>query len=189
MESMEIKEKLKTEGEGRLKQWFSSITNWTEEDVCQTRRLWLEIVGVPIQLWSEQNIRRIAENWGDVVYVENDTSMKTSFASAKVVVDSLCLNPIEDEAILQVEDKGYRILVYEAKTEFTIIRMGPLDKEVLSSSTKFNCIQKVDDRGSSYEVADQVVMEHAEGRDERSRVPLMSMLIGKMNKHMLCEVI
>jgi len=67
MESKEIKEKLKTEGEESLKQWFSSISDWAEEDVCQTRRLWLEIVGVPIHLWCEQNIRKIAENWGDVV--------------------------------------------------------------------------------------------------------------------------
>ena len=72
MESKEIKEKLKTGEEGRLKQWFSSITYWAEEDVCQTRRLWLEIVGVPIHLWSEQNIRRIAEKWGDVVFVERN---------------------------------------------------------------------------------------------------------------------
>ena len=50
MESKEIKEKMKTEEEGCLKQWFSSITDWAEGDVCQTRRLWLEIVGVPIQL-------------------------------------------------------------------------------------------------------------------------------------------
>jgi len=91
----------------------------------------LEIVGVPIQLWSEQNIKRIAENWGDIVFIENDTSLKASFASAKVVIDSLCLNPIEDEVILQVEDKGYRISVFEAKTEFTIIHTGPWMREFL----------------------------------------------------------
>ena len=39
MESKEIKEKLKAEDEGRLKQWFSSITDLAEEDLCQTRRL------------------------------------------------------------------------------------------------------------------------------------------------------
>jgi len=65
--------------------------------------------------------------------------MKVSFASAKVVIDSMCLNPIEDEAIILVEDKGFRISVYEAKTEFTIIHMGPLDEEVSSSSVKINC--------------------------------------------------
>ena len=50
MESKEIKEKLKNEEAECLKQWFSSISDWAEEDVCKTRRLWLEIVGVPIQI-------------------------------------------------------------------------------------------------------------------------------------------
>jgi len=46
----------------------------------------LEIVGVPIQIWNEQNIRKIAENWGDVVYVEKDTAKQASFSSVKVVI-------------------------------------------------------------------------------------------------------
>jgi len=100
VESKEIKEKLKTEGEECLKQWFSSFSDWVEEDACQTRRLWLEMVGVPIHIWSDQNIKRIAENLGDVVYIEKDTSNMTSFASAKVVIDTLCMNPIEDEAVI-----------------------------------------------------------------------------------------
>ena len=79
---------------------------------------------VPIQLWSEQNIKKIAENWGDVVFVEKDTTMKTSFASARVVIDTLCLSPIEDEAILQDGTKGFRISVFEAKLNsqsFTLV--------------------------------------------------------------------
>ena len=134
MESKEMKEKLMTEEGERLKQWFSSISDWAEEDVCKTRRLWLEIVGVPIQIWSEQNIRKIAENWGDVVYVEQDTSTLESFSSAKVVIDTLSMSPIEDEAILHVQGKGFRVSVFEARTEFTIIHTGPLEEEVSSSS-------------------------------------------------------
>ena len=57
MESKDIKERLKTKGKGSLKQWFSSITKWTEEDVCQSRRLWLEIVGTPIHLWMNITLK------------------------------------------------------------------------------------------------------------------------------------
>jgi len=62
VESKEMKEKLKIEGEECLKQWFSSFSDWVEEDACQTRKLWLELVGVPIHIWSDQDIKRIAEN-------------------------------------------------------------------------------------------------------------------------------
>jgi len=112
------------------------------------------MVGVPIQLWSEQNIKRIAENWGDVVYIEKDTSKMTSFASAKVVIDTLCMNPIKDEAIIQVEDEGYIISMFEAKTEFIIFHMGPVDKD-FSPPMKINCSQREEAEASNGEVAVQ----------------------------------
>jgi len=74
-----------------------------------------------------------------------------SFASAKVVIDTLCMNPIDDEAVLQVGDKGYRISVFEAKTEFTIFHMGSVD-EASSPSMKINCSQREKDEDSRGEV-------------------------------------
>jgi len=134
-DSKEIKDRLKTEGKGSLEQWFSSFSDWNEVDVCQTRRIWLEIVGLPIQLWSEKNIKEIAGNWGDVVLVEEESASMESFASAKVIVDTLSVNQIADEAIIQVEDKGFRISVFEAKTEFTIFHTGPLAEGSLDPSS------------------------------------------------------
>jgi len=166
LESKEAKEKLRNEGEECLKEWFSSINDWAEEDVCQTRRLWLEIVGVPIHLWSEINIRKIAENWGDVVFVEEETSTKKSFAAAKVVIDSMCLSPIEDEAILQVGNKGFRISVFEAKTAYTIIHTGPLEEEDSSSSMK---AQGMEVRGLNDEVAQEADLEQVERQQEMSQ--------------------
>ncbi|KAJ8448188.1 hypothetical protein Cgig2_031912 [Carnegiea gigantea] len=81
-----------------------------------------------------QNIRKFAEMWGDVVFIDKETSKKSSFASAKVVIDTLGTSPIEDEALLQIEDKGLRVSVFESKTVFTIIHTGPLNKEASSSS-------------------------------------------------------
>jgi len=77
--------------------------------------------------------------------VEKDTSTQASFSSAKVVIDTLCLSLIEDEAIIHIEGKGFRVLVFEAKTEFTIIHTGPLEEEVSSSSMKIKCSQRVVD--------------------------------------------
>jgi len=71
------------------------------------------------------NIRKIAEKWGDVVLVEKESSDLESFASAKVIIDTLSVNPIEEEAIIQVEDKGFKVSIFEAKTEFTIFHTGP----------------------------------------------------------------
>ena len=167
VESLETKERLKTEGEVCLKQWFSSISDWAEHDICQTRRLWLEMVGIPIHIWSEQNIKQIAGQWGDVLYVDQDTSKQASFASAKVVIDTLCMNPIEDEAIIQVENVGYRISVFEAKSEFTIFHVGSVD-EGFQPSMEGKCSQREEDEGSSGEVAGQADVAHKDWSNKLS---------------------
>ena len=46
------------------------------------------------------------------MFVEKESSKLESFASAKVIIDILSVNLIEDEAIIQVEDKGFRVLVF-----------------------------------------------------------------------------
>jgi len=73
--------------------------------------------------------------------------------------------PIEDEAILQDGVKGYRISVFEAKIEFPIIHMGPLNDEGSSSSIKIRSPQKVDDKGSNGEVAVQADVEQVDRRE------------------------
>jgi len=94
LESKESKDRMKIEGKERLENWFYSISDWNESDVCQTRRVWIEIVGLPAQFWSESTIRVIAANWGDVVLVENETTTMESMAAAKVLIDTLSMQHI-----------------------------------------------------------------------------------------------
>ena len=166
----EFKEKFKTEEEERLRKWFSSISDWAKEDACQTRRLWLEMVGIPLQLWSEHNIKRIAENWGDVVHIEEDTARLTSFASAKVVIDTLCLSPIEDEVLIHVGNEGYRVAVFEAKTEFKIFHMGTGIEDISSSSMKVQGKKmKTNAENFSDEVAIPADMAHEDRMENLSQ--------------------
>jgi len=128
MESKEAKDRVKIEGLERLNQWFYSVSDWNETEVCQTRRIWIEIVGLPLQFWSEANIKAIAAEWGDVVLVEKESSTLESLASAKVLIDTLSLKQIEGEAIIQAADKGFKVCVFEAKSEYTIFHFDSLGK-------------------------------------------------------------
>jgi len=164
MDSKETKDRLKVEGQGRLEQWFFSVSDWVESDVCQTRRIWLEIVGLPIQLWSECNIRSIAANWGDVVMVEKETSTLESLASAKVLIDTLSMYQIAEEAIVQVEDKGYKVFVFEAKNEITIFHIGSLGEgSPVSGSPEVNGNASIHSEGA---VADQLNQEEGNGQED-----------------------
>jgi len=128
VESKEAKDRLKVEGLERLNQWFYSVSDWNETEVCQTRRIWIEIVGLPLQFWSEANIKTIAAKWGDVVLVEKESANLESLASAKVLIDTLSMKQIEGKAIIQDADKGFTVSVFEARSEFTIFHFDSLDK-------------------------------------------------------------
>ena len=75
--------------------------------------------------------------------------MLASFASAKVVIDTLCMSPIEYESVIQVENEGFRIAVFEAKTEFTIFHLGTGVEDISSCSMKAKVSQKKMGGGSS----------------------------------------
>jgi len=67
--------------------------------------------------------------------VVKESSKLESFAAAKVIIDTLSVNPIEDETIIQVDNKGFRVSVFETKTEYTIFHIGPLDEDSSIPST------------------------------------------------------
>jgi len=74
---------------------------------------------------------------------------------------------IEDEAIIQVEDKGFRVSVFEAKTKFTIFHTGPMEEEI-SSPSMIKCTDKVTDMGSNGDVVAQVNLAHEDWKKDHS---------------------
>jgi len=47
-----------------LKTWFYDIKKWTSSDLCDARKVWIDIYGVPPHGWSWENFKKIAELWG-----------------------------------------------------------------------------------------------------------------------------
>ena len=85
------------------------------------------------------------------------TALQESFASAKVVIDTLNVNSI-DEAIIQAEG---------AKTEFTVIHMGPMEEETSSPSMLTNNDRKVPVKGSNGDVVNVGNLDHDERRKDQ----------------------
>ena len=97
--------------------------------------------------------------------MDKDTASQASFASAKVVIDTLSVNPIEDEAIIQVKDKGFRVSVFETKTEYTIIHMGPMEEEISPPSMKNT--RKVAVMDSNGDMVTNANLDHDDQRKEQ----------------------
>ena len=80
------------EGVSVLREYFDELRIWANEEVCQTRRVWLEYFGMPLHAWSIENLRKIAELWGTVIYFDEQTLKQPSFNSAKILMDTCCFS-------------------------------------------------------------------------------------------------
>ena len=54
-----------------LAHWFHEVKNWDIYEACDSRRLWIEVFGVPPHGWSLQNFEIIASLRGKLVCLEH----------------------------------------------------------------------------------------------------------------------
>ena len=102
----DMEETMKERG-NLLSEYFDKLRVWSEEEVCQTRTVvWVECLGMPLQAWSAENFRKIAAAWGTVVRVDDQTSNRSSFSSAKILIDTCYYPFIQGNVYFLVEVMG-----------------------------------------------------------------------------------
>ena len=69
-----------------LNKWFSSIEKWNLSVQAEIRRVWLEVFGVPIHGWAEENFKLIAEVWGRLICLDQPAGLTTTYESMKLMV-------------------------------------------------------------------------------------------------------
>ena len=99
-----------------LDQWFADVKKWGMEECCDTRKVWLEVVGVPPHGWCWEIFKQIAELWGRFICLGKSTSVTDSFEVMKILVATKSFQRIEEEVLLTVGYGGYRVMVKETVT-------------------------------------------------------------------------
>lgn len=87
-DSPEIMADLLRSGREALSNWFVSVQPWHRrlEDSRPGRICWISIRGVPVHLWNEDNFRKIASEWGEVIEVEDLTSQHEQVHIGRVCI-------------------------------------------------------------------------------------------------------
>lgn len=68
-------------------------------DKSETRRVWLCCFGIPPQAWSSENMEKIGGKWGDVVYCDYVTESGGAMESAKILIDTCCMEFMKSASI------------------------------------------------------------------------------------------
>lgn len=96
-----------------LHQWFVNVKKWDEYEVCEIRRVWIEVLGVPPHGWHKENFKKIAELWGRMICLERAIDKTESFESMRILIDTGIFKTINGDFVLHMGNSGYRITVKE----------------------------------------------------------------------------
>ncbi|KAL4333815.1 hypothetical protein GQ457_07G003280 [Hibiscus cannabinus] len=98
-----------------IKQWFTKIEGWKPRVQIGSRSVWLSVVGIPIHLWSEDTFCNIAQVWGSLIRVEDATAEPQSFERARFLIETSCVDRIEETLKLFWGEESYRIRIQEVE--------------------------------------------------------------------------
>ncbi|MED6106718.1 hypothetical protein PIB30_007041 [Stylosanthes scabra] len=82
-----------------------------------SRRVWVEVMGLPTIAWSESTFRSIARLWGKYVYSDDRTEEMQSFSVARFVIDCYQWEEIHEWIKVKVDDWEFEIFVKEFGAE------------------------------------------------------------------------
>ena len=105
---------------GLLENWFQEVKNWDIYETCDSRRLWIEVFGVPPHGWTLENFERIASLWGKMICLETSIEDTIYFDSMKILIVSKSFQNVMGHIVLQIGDAGYNITVREAHCSINI---------------------------------------------------------------------
>ncbi|GJU31675.1 RNA-directed DNA polymerase, eukaryota, partial [Tanacetum coccineum] len=97
-----------------VKSWFHVIQDAVHDFVSDERIVWVDIEGIPINVWSRETFMRIGKKWGETLDIEDNVD--SSFGRKR-----LCIKTKQPLSILEsfkIIFKG-KVLMVRAKELFT----------------------------------------------------------------------
>lgn len=77
-----------------VKSWFHVIQNVAHDFVSDERIVWVDIEGIPLNVWTRETFTRIGKKWGEALDIEDNVD--SSFGRKR-----LCIKTKQPVSILQ----------------------------------------------------------------------------------------
>ncbi|MED6164436.1 hypothetical protein PIB30_090067, partial [Stylosanthes scabra] len=92
-----------------------------------SRRILLEVMGLPVQVWCEATFSNIAKLWGKLILMDDRTEEAMSFSVARFLVDSFEWELINEWVTIKFEEKKFEVHVREVGSEIYTLQAHPSD--------------------------------------------------------------
>ncbi|KAL4333280.1 hypothetical protein GQ457_07G008010 [Hibiscus cannabinus] len=71
-----------------LDKWFAKVLPWSPDIGFDSHSVWLSVLGVPMQFWSQDTFRNVAQLWGSLVRLDESTVDPKSFEQARLLIET-----------------------------------------------------------------------------------------------------
>ncbi|KAI8573377.1 hypothetical protein RHMOL_Rhmol01G0272500 [Rhododendron molle] len=103
-----------------LQRWFSEIKPWKGDVAMAERFVWLNFIGMPLNVWNLDSFRKIGEKWGAFMKVDDSTLHCLSFTNGRVLVATEIMSTIDDSIQLHIDGILYKVMVREEPLAFGV---------------------------------------------------------------------
>lgn len=83
-DEMDVKEAL--DEKSPLRNMFSAVRKWTDDEFSKERLVWIECFGLHPKCWGHENFSLIGNRWGTTVRIEHDFYGLNSLTSVRLLV-------------------------------------------------------------------------------------------------------
>ena len=134
---------------------FKEVRKWTDEELCQTRKVCLECYGIPPDAWNAEIIKNIGKVWGTVVYLDKLTEEGKSLSFARVLINRCVWQFIDGWIYLSDGGRGYDIYVKEIGREvYNVACFNNMNLASAEHHRNGNILASSEDRESKVDTKD-----------------------------------
>ncbi|MED6118436.1 hypothetical protein PIB30_002689 [Stylosanthes scabra] len=90
---------------------FTDVKRWSTAKTNGKTKLWLEVLGVPVHAWCEENATKIRNVWGNVL--EIDRNELQHYNLLEILVEAAVSPTIQERLSVMVQGEEIEILVKE----------------------------------------------------------------------------
>ncbi|MED6147374.1 hypothetical protein PIB30_043515 [Stylosanthes scabra] len=104
---------------------FDAVRHHWNTFWCLSRRVWIEIIDMPISLWCPENFENVAKEWGKVLKLDDRTEEPKSYTVGRILIDSFQWDHINEWVSIKIEDQMFEVHVREVRPEMYSMEAHP----------------------------------------------------------------
>ncbi|MED6148184.1 hypothetical protein PIB30_050752 [Stylosanthes scabra] len=114
-----------TMGDELILSLFDEVIPHWEYFWSLSRRIWIEVMGLPIGLWCNENYNKIGKLWGKMVKLDDRTKESKSYSTARILLDCFQWERIHEWVSIKIEDRKFEVFVKEFGSEVYSVQSHP----------------------------------------------------------------